>query len=66
MNNQKTKQQKALDLIKDAGYLAATATTQAEKDIALSKKRLAMRVCGDTQISYLDMIDAYVAHKACL
>jgi len=61
MSNQKTEQQKALDLIKNAGYLVATAKTQSEKDLAWSKKRLAMRACSDAQLSYLDMIDAYVA-----
>lgn len=53
-------QEKALDLLKDASYLMATATTQKEKDLALSKKRLAMRACGDAQIPYLAMLDAYV------
>lgn len=60
MSNEKTEQQKALYLIKNAGYLVATAKTQQEKDLAWSKKRLAMRACGDANVPYLEMLDAYV------
>ena len=60
MNNQKTEQERALNLLEHTSHLMAAAKTQNEKDLAWSKKRLAMKACVDSGIPYLDMLDAYV------